>query len=173
MFQITFKPSTETQKTQYLDDRKADEHAQYWVVFVTEILCLPVNDTEEKSLRHVAIAAKILGLNKPWSFNYGRQKKTRMIVLRNKTVVHTFLPSIDNANGRLPTKIVEIQKFCYHGNVTSPFPFLSWPGLNATVYYLYDILSAFKVLFDLLSDSCFRLCCDAWLWDKWRRERHE
>ena len=38
MFQITFKTSTQTKKTQYPDDRKADEHAQCWVFFVTEIL---------------------------------------------------------------------------------------------------------------------------------------
>ena len=38
LFQITFKTSTQTQKTQYRDDRKADEHGQCWVFFVTEIL---------------------------------------------------------------------------------------------------------------------------------------
>ena len=42
-----------------------------------------------------------------------------MIALRNKTVAHNFLPLFDK-------KIIEIQKFCYHGNVTSHFSFLSW-----------------------------------------------
>ena len=37
-------------------------------------------------------------------------------------VAHTFLPSFDNANGRLcQESLFEIQKFCYHDNVTSHF----------------------------------------------------
>ena len=38
-----------------------------------------------------------------------------MIALRSKTVAHTFLPSFDNANGRL----YQYQEICYHGNLTS------------------------------------------------------
>ena len=37
-----------------------------------------------------------------------------MIALDNKAVAHSFLPSLSK-------KIVEIQKVCYHGNVTSHF----------------------------------------------------
>ena len=69
----------------------------------------------EKSLRHVAMVANFLDLNKPWSNKYRRNKKKnekkkkdmypfnflRIIALRNKTVAHTFLPSFENANGRL------------------------------------------------------------------------
>ena len=40
-----------------------------------------------------------------------------MISLRNKTVAHIF--SIVHGNGRLCKGKVVIQKFCYHGNVTS------------------------------------------------------
>lgn len=72
---------------------------------------------EKKCLRHFAVVAKCRDLNKQWSFKYGRKKNLHecmtflcMITLRNKTVVHTFPPSFDNANGR---KIVEIQNSCY------------------------------------------------------------
>ena len=46
-----------------------------------------------------------------------------MIALRNKTVVHTFLRrSTMQMIDRLGQEnIVESQKFCYHGNVTSHF----------------------------------------------------
>ena len=62
---------------------------------------------EEKSLRHVAMVAKCLDLNKPLSWK--KKKKELlicitflpMIALKNKTVAHTFLPSLDNANGRI------------------------------------------------------------------------
>ena len=67
--------------------------------------------SKEKSLRHVAMLANFLDLNKPWSNKYRRKKKRkkkmtcipflRIIALRNKTVAHTFLPSFENANGRL------------------------------------------------------------------------
>ena len=37
-------------------------------------------------------------------------------------VAHTLLPSFDDANGRLSQEsLIEIQKFCYHDNVTSHF----------------------------------------------------
>ena len=41
------------------------------------------------------------------------------IAFRNKTVAYYFRPPFDNGNGRLSTTIVEIQKLCYQGNVTS------------------------------------------------------
>ena len=47
-----------------------------------------------------------------------------MILLRNKTLAHTFLPSFDNANGSLSWKTVEIQRFCSYGNLTAYFSFL-------------------------------------------------
>ena len=71
------------------------------------------NNTEEKSLRHDAMVAKLLDLNKAWSCKYGRKKKQNkdekiwhawllcMIALRNTMVAHTFLPSFDNANGHV------------------------------------------------------------------------
>ena len=46
-----------------------------------------------------------------------------LIALRNKTLAHTFLPSLDNAEWpSLSKKIAEIQKYCYHGNLTSQRP---------------------------------------------------
>ena len=54
---------------------------------------------EEKSLRHVSMVAKSLDLS--------RRKQMDMYdfpehdCTRNKTVAHTFIPSLDNANGRL------------------------------------------------------------------------
>jgi len=66
---------------------------------------------EEKPLSQVAMVAKFLDPDKPWSFMTWQQKKK----------AHTFLPSFDNANSRLSKEIVESQKFCCHGNVTSHF----------------------------------------------------
>ena len=63
---------------------------------------------ERKCLRDVAMVAKYPDLNRQWSCKYGRKKNGHdcmtflcMIALRNRTVAHTFLPSFDNANGRL------------------------------------------------------------------------
>ena len=56
-------------------------------------------------MRHVTMVSKF-----PWiSTNYVRKKKTKKltrmnflcIALRDKTIAHTFLPSLDSANGRL------------------------------------------------------------------------
>ena len=53
-------------------------------------------------MRHVTMVSKF-----PWiSTNYDRKKKTKKwnflcIALRDKTIAHTFLPSLDSANGRL------------------------------------------------------------------------
>ena len=47
-----------------------------------------------------------------------------MIALGNKAVAHSFLPSLSK-------KIVEIQKVCYHGNVTSHFSLV-----NVTLKYI-------------------------------------
>ena len=76
---------------------------------------------------HTTMVAKFLGLNKPWSCQYGGEKTTTkhflcIIVLRNERVAGIFLPSFDNTNGHpsLSGKIiVEIQKFCFHGNMAS------------------------------------------------------
>ena len=41
-----------------------------------------------------------------------------VIALSNYMVAHTFLPSLDNANGHLCQEILfEILEFCYQGNV--------------------------------------------------------
>ena len=87
---------------------------------------------EKPSLRLVAMAVKLLDLNKPCSCKYGRKlKRTK------KNDIYDFLvqyctqeqncsqyfssivqqckwPSILRSNA-------EIQKFCYHGNVTSHY----------------------------------------------------
>ena len=53
-------------------------------------------------MRHVSMVAKFLGLNKPWPCKCGREKKNEQnCSLRNKTVAHTFLLSLENANGHL------------------------------------------------------------------------
>ena len=64
-----------------------------------------LNVREVKSLRYVAMVAKLLDFNKLW------QKKQKndvhgfpcMIALKqnHKTVVYNFLPTYENANGRL------------------------------------------------------------------------
>ena len=49
------------------------------------------------------------------------KKLTYMTALRNKTVARTFLQSFKRTLTVSVTKIVEIQKICYHENVTSHF----------------------------------------------------
>ena len=50
-----------------------------------------------------------------------------LIALRNRTIAHSFLLSFVNANAwpSMSRTIVEIQKFCYHGNLTSRFSLFS------------------------------------------------
>ena len=50
---------------------------------------------------HTTMVAKFLGLNKPWSCQYGGEKTTTknflcIIALRNERVAGIFLPSFDN-----------------------------------------------------------------------------
>ena len=52
--------------------------------------------------------SKISGSQQTVALQIWQEKKTKkltcinfMITLRNKTITHTFLPSFDNANGRL------------------------------------------------------------------------
>ena len=85
--------------------------------------CCISSNTIEKQLRHVAIVAKFLDLNKPRSCNYAGKTEalkcmTFLCLTAQKTVFHTILPSLANANALL---FVEIQKFCYHGNLTLHF----------------------------------------------------
>ena len=76
---------------------------------------------------HTAMVAKFLGLNKLWSCQYGGEKNNKffflcIIAFKNEKVAGIFLPSFDNTNGHpsLSRKIiVEIQKFCFHGNMAS------------------------------------------------------
>ena len=90
-------------------------------------------NTVEKSLHHVDKVAKFLDLNSLWPCKRGRKKMTKItcmtfpvhnnyaiIALKNKTVA---LSSIVRQCKwlSLPRKIVEIQNFCYHGNMTSHF----------------------------------------------------
>ena len=85
-------------------------HATVRHTILAEICKLNVlSNKEEMSLRHVAMVAKFLDLNKPCSWKYGRKKKKKwtcmtflyMVALRNKTIAHTFLSPLDNSNGRL------------------------------------------------------------------------
>ena len=74
-----------------------------------------------KSLRHFAMVAKFLDLNKPWSCKYGKKACMtflRMIAINTKPIANTFLPSLGPSKSR---KVVEIQKCCYHGSVTPHF----------------------------------------------------
>ena len=85
---------------------------------------------KEKSLRHVAMVAKFADLNNPWSCKYGRDnnKKLRMydFPVQDCTQEQNSSPFFSSIVRQskwlsLSRKIVEIQKFCYHGNVTSHF----------------------------------------------------
>ena len=92
------------------------------------------------SLRHVAMVAKFLYLNKPWSCKYSRKKTEKidmtflcMIALRNN-----FCPNVRKCKWQsLSREFVEIQRFCYHDKVTSYFPCLyigeRWVAIAATL----------------------------------------
>ena len=96
----------------------------------------------EKSLRHVAMVAKFLDFNKPWSCKFWKEKKylTCMTFLHDCTQEQKSSPeSSPNFSSivrqlKLPSlsrKVVEIQKFCFHGNVALPFSFnFSWYDCN-------------------------------------------
>ena len=83
----------------------------------------------EKSLRHVAMVAKFLDFNKPWSCKFWKEKKILDMYdfpawLHSGTIRQLKLPSLSR-------KVIEIQKFCFHGNVTLPFSFnFSWYDCN-------------------------------------------
>ena len=80
-----------------------------------------VNNTEV--VRHVAMVTKFLDLNKLWSCKYGR-KKEKMDMYEFPVHDPTDSPYISSIVRQckwpsLSGNIVEIQKFCYHGNMTS------------------------------------------------------
>ena len=86
-----------------------------------------IRNREETLLRHVAMVAKLFDHNKPWSCKYGR-KKNDMCEFWGHDCTHdqeqnsspsAFCQSFGNENDRqaVSRKIVEIQKFCFHGNV--------------------------------------------------------
>ena len=55
---------------------------------------------KEKSSRHVAMVAKFLDLNKPWSCKYDEKKKNETIKMYDCSV-HDCTQEFDNANGLL------------------------------------------------------------------------
>ena len=102
-------------------------HAMVRQTILTEICKLNVlRNREEKSSRHVAMVAKFLDLNKPCSCKYGRKKKIDIYYFpihgcTQEQNDRPYFPSIlrqckwPSVSG----KIVEFQKFCYHGYVMS------------------------------------------------------
>ena len=92
-------------------------HAVVRLTILMEICKLYVlRNREEKSLRHVAMVAKFLDLNKPCSCKYGRKKTKKKLPSD-----WPYFPFIVRQCKRpsLARKIVEIRTFCYHGKVTS------------------------------------------------------
>ena len=79
---------------------------------------------ERRNSLHVAMVAKFLGLNKPWSCKVAERKTEKiditflcMIALRNN-----FCPNVRWCKWpSLSREFVAIQRFCYHGKVTSYF----------------------------------------------------
>ena len=74
------------------------------------------------------MAAKFLDLNKLWPCKYGRKKKNLTCILlctqeQNGSPYFSFIVRQCNWPS-LSGKVVEAQKFCYHGNVTSHFSLL-------------------------------------------------
>ena len=85
------------------------------------------NSREDKSLRHVAIVAKFQQTVVLQIWRKTEALKCMIFLclnaLKNKTVRIPYYSSIFRL-GKCPSlsrKIVEIQKFCYHGNVTLHF----------------------------------------------------
>ena len=91
---------------------------------------------KKKSLCHVTMVANFLDLNKPWSCKYGREKKNEKLTCttsvcaclhsrKKKRLPNDFSSIVRqykwSSLSREKAKI-EIQKFCYHSNVTSHFP---------------------------------------------------
>ena len=86
---------------------------------------------EEKPLRHVAMVAKFLDLNKPLSCKYSRKKKktikmTCMTPMHDCTLDQNGSPYFSSIVRQckwpsLSWTIVEVQEFCYHGKETSQF----------------------------------------------------
>ena len=105
------------------------------------ILPVDVRGLKRLCLRSLIVERRSRYVTLPWQQNFwiatnrGAGKlaeKTKALkcmtflcinTLRNKTVFHTILPSLANANDRLCQErcMVEIQKFCYHGSVTLHF----------------------------------------------------
>ena len=80
----------------------------------------------EKSLHHVAMEAQYLDLNKPWSRKYGDNIDKYDFPVRDCTKEQNGSPNFSSVVRQrkwpfLSRKIVEIEKFCHHGNVTSHF----------------------------------------------------
>ena len=111
-------------------------HCIYYLSFNVSVCRSSCN--WEKSLRHVAMVAKFLDFNKPWSCKFWKEKKylTCMTFLHDCTQEQKSSPNFSSIvrQLKLPSlsrKVVEIQKFCFHGNVTLPFSFnFSWYDCN-------------------------------------------
>ena len=97
-------PPSPTTQSRASPRTKIPSSGQYFLETVTTTPCL-LYGNREKSLHHVAMVAKFLDLNQSGYCKYSRKKTCTtflcMIALKNKTAVHTFLPSFNNANGRL------------------------------------------------------------------------
>ena len=85
-------------------------------------------------LLHIAMVAKLLDLNKIiLSCKYGRTKwhvwlSCAWTCTQEEIRSPYLLPLLNSANGHLcQRKIVEIQKSCHHGNLTSHFSYLIGP----------------------------------------------
>ena len=83
---------------------------------------------EETSLHHMSMVAKFLDLNKAWSCKYDRKNKKLTQVtpvhdcLQKQTVSSYFSSIVQQCKWpSLSRKIIEIQKVCNVGNMTSHF----------------------------------------------------
>ena len=95
---------------------------------------------KEKSLRHVAMVANFLDLNKTLYCKYCRKKEKIDMYdfsvsdcAQEQNGSHNLLSLFEKANGRLcQERLLRTQKSCYYSNMTSHFsPFLK--GFKAWV----------------------------------------
>ena len=87
---------------------------------------------------------KILDLKKPWSCKYGKKKNEK-----NCYIWLSCAPNFSSIVRQckwpfLSRKIVEFQKFCYHGNATSHFAF---PLLSVIPFVLFCLSLFFSPVF--------------------------
>ena len=121
-------PPSPTTQSRASPRTKIPSSGQYFLETVTTTPCL-LYGNREKSLHHVAKVAKFLDLNQSGYCKYSRKKNVYDFPVHDCTKEQNSGPYFSSIVQQckwpsLSRRIVGIQKFCHHGNVTSCFSFL-------------------------------------------------